>query len=297
MGGSPATLGGPADSGGMSLHPLVDDVVRTYLALVDAETDGLVEGQYLEGSAALGDFCPHTSDIDFVAVTATPPDKEALAALHRVHTRLRERWRRPFFDGTYLTWEDLAGGPAVAAGRPSSHEGQLRVTREHRPSPVTWHTLAHHGVTCRGPATADLDIWTDPETLAASQNANLDEYWRRLLDRASHLPSKFGLFALTAYAAVWTVTGVSRLHYTLSTGDITSKAGAGHHALQTFPDRWHRLVNESLRIRRGDAGRSLYRSPLARRRDVLAFGEMVIADAHRLYTDHWQPTTRPEPED
>jgi hypothetical protein len=34
--------------------------------------------------------------------------------------------------------------------------------------------------------------------------------------------------------------------------------------------------------RRGD-GRPLYRSPLARRADILAFGDMVIADAHRIH--------------
>jgi hypothetical protein len=90
---------------------------------------------------------------------------------------------------------------------------------------------------------------------------------------------------------------VSRLHYTLATGDITSKEGAGQHALRTFPDRWHRLVNESLRIRRAEPRRSLYRSPLTRRRDVLAFGDMVIADAHRLYANRFQPRTHAEPQD
>lgn len=148
---------------------------------------------------------------------------------------------------------------------------------------MTWHTLAHHGVVFRGPAPAELDIWTDSEALAAWQNANLDEYWGRLLDRAARLPSKAGLLALTDLAAVWTVTGVSRLHYTLATGDITSKDGAGRHALRTFPERWHRVVNESLRIRRADPGRSLYRNALTRRRDVIAFAGMVIADGHRIY--------------
>jgi hypothetical protein len=102
---------------------------------------------------------------------------------------------------------------------------------------------------------------------------------------------------------------VSRLHYTLTTGDICSKERAARHALATFPERWHRVAREALQIRRADragpdvasavaaqvhelvrarrAGgrRSLYRTPLARRRDVLAFVDMVIAEAHRLYDD------------
>jgi hypothetical protein len=264
------------------MDPLVEEVVGTFLALTDAEVNGLVEGLYLEGSVALGDFRPHTSDVDFVAVTASPPDAAALAGLARVHARLRERRTRPFFDGIYLTWRDLAAGPAAAAP-PTSHEGRFRAAGDGGQSPVTWHTLARYGVACRGPAAADLDIWTDPAALAAWQDANLDEYWGRLLANASRLFSTSGLFALTGYAAVWGVTGVSRLHYTLATGDITSKEGAANHALRTFPDRWHRVINESLRIRRAEPRRSYYRSPTTRRRDVLGFGEMVIRDAHHIY--------------
>jgi hypothetical protein len=102
---------------------------------------------------------------------------------------------------------------------------------------------------------------------------------------------------------------VSRLHYTLATGDICSKEGAARYALATFPEWWHRVVNEVLRIRRAnqagpgaatavtaqvreslrlrhtDQGRSLYRTPLARRRDVLAFGDMVVTGARRLHLD------------
>ncbi|MFI6172557.1 nucleotidyltransferase domain-containing protein [Nocardia sp. NPDC051052] len=54
----------------MSLPAIVEDTVETYLASVDAEAPGLIEGLYLEGSLALNDFRPDASDIDFVAVTA-----------------------------------------------------------------------------------------------------------------------------------------------------------------------------------------------------------------------------------
>jgi hypothetical protein len=119
-------------------------------------------------------------------------------------------------------------------------------------------------------------------------------YWGRLLDGVARVRSPWGLAALTPYGVVWIVTGVSRLHYTLATGEITSKDGAGRHALATFPERWHRIVREALRIRKADQARSgvtgavaavlrenltrqgenrsLYPTPVSRRRDVLAFG-------------------------
>jgi hypothetical protein len=292
----------------MPLHALVEDVVGAYLEAVDAQAAGLIQGLYLIGSVALGEFRPRTSDIDFVAVTATPPDTAALAVLERVHVRLRERRPRPFFDGCYLTWDDLGQGPAQARRGPHSHDGRFHAHATGAPDPVTWHTIARHGVARRGPAPADVDIWADPQALATWTLGNLDGYWRRLLDGASRVRSRWGLAALTPYAAVWVVTGVSRLHYTLATGELASKEGAGSYALATFPQRWHRVAREALRIRRADRarpgimsavtaevgeslrlrggeGRSLYSTPLARRRDVLAFGDMVISDAHRRYGD------------
>ena len=164
----------------MALHERARQVIDAYLEIVDREAPGLIEGLYLTGSVALGEFPPHTSDVDFVAVTAAPPDSAAVLALSRAHRRLREPHARPFFDGRYVTWAD---------------------------------------------------------------------------------------------------------------------------ALQTFPDQWHPVLNEALRIRRADRARadlasacaeilvdlrvrrtadagSLYSSPMARRREVLAFAEMVIANAH-----------------
>jgi hypothetical protein len=74
------------------------------------------------------------------------------------------------------------------------------------------------------------------------------------------------------------VLGVSRLHATLTTGEITSKYGAGLYAMRRFPVHWHRVLVEALRIRRGDRVRSTYGTPLGRRRDLLAYVAMVIED-------------------
>lgn len=260
-------------------------VVDAFLREADAEAPGLIEGLYLVGSVALDDFRAGSSDIDFVAVTAGRPDTTGVEVLERVHARLRERWRRPFFDGIYVTWDDLAADPTLLGPGPSTHEGRFYLDRRSERTPIAWHTLARHGVRCRGPAAADLRIWTDEAVLLAWTNENLDAYWRPRLDRGTQLFTAAGMAALTAWTCGWTVLGVSRLHYTLATGEITSKHRAGVYARATFPERWHHVIDEALRIRRGTAGRSLYRSPLSRRRDMLAFGNIVIADAHRLYDE------------
>ncbi len=148
--------------------------------------------------------------------------------------------------------------------------------------PVTWHILAHHGITIRGPQRQTLDIWTDREVLASWARANLDGYWRRWRQRRSRLLSRPGLVCLGSWGPAWGVFGVSRLHYTLATGEVTSKEGADLYALATFPLRWRRIINECLRLRRGGHGQPLYGNPLTRRREVLAFMEMVMDAAVRL---------------
>lgn len=293
----------------MRLPEGVQRVVQVYEQAVDDEAPGLVEGLYLTGSTALGEFRPHTSDIDFLAVTSNRPDATAVAALRRAHARLRNRCARPFFDGRYVTWDELASDPLQAAPGPYSYEGRFQPSGRGDCDPVTWHTLASRGVRCRGPEPADLAIWTDRAVLASWTLNNFESYWRPLLGRASRFPDPWSIIAFTSYGAVWVVLGICRLHYTLATGKIGSKEEAGCYGLRTFPERWHRALNEALRIRRADRARpdvpsafseiirdfrirqapeggSSYRTPVARRRDVLAFADMIIADAECQFRPH-----------
>lgn len=182
--------------------PSVAETVSAYLAAVDAEAPGLVEGLYLVGSVALGDFRPGASDLDYLAVTADRPGPAAVAALARAHHRLRQARPRPYFDGAYVTWADLARDPATVPAGPGSHEGRFAADAGER-GPVEWHTLARYGVAKRGPAPADLTVWADADRLAAWTDGNLDRYWGRLLDRCARLPSRGGWWSASRYAAVW----------------------------------------------------------------------------------------------
>ena len=155
-----------------------------YLSLVDARLPGLVEGLYLVGSVALHDFQPRASDIDFVALTTTSPD---LVGLAEVHATLARRHRRPHFDGRYLVPSDLAV-ESTRAGGVQAHEGRVH-TRAPGADPVTWHTLATHGIAVRGPARGRLTVWTDPDELWQWNRRNVDVYWTGWLRRSERLLS------------------------------------------------------------------------------------------------------------
>ncbi len=266
----------------MAVPAVVSEVSHDYLDLVDDALPGLVEGLYITGSGVLGDFQPGRSDIDFVAVSSVPATAEQAAALQLVHTALAQRHRRPYFDGPYVTWSQLAAPPSIAEPGPQAHEGRVQPKGSSDRHPVLWLTLARYGAAIRGPNRKDVSVHIDLGELATWAAGNLDSYWRPWRARCSRLLSPAGLAALGSWAPEWGVLGVSRLHYTLATGDITSKRGAGEYARDAFDPRWHRVIDECLRIRSGVGGRSLYRTPFTRRSEALAFMGFVMDDALRF---------------
>jgi hypothetical protein len=211
------------------LPPRAQDLVDRYTQRMDREQPGLLQGLYLVGSLALEDFHDEVSDVDFVAV-AEDPDPELL---RRVHAGLEK------FDGLYVTFEDLRTSPSTLPGGYFLLDGELKTGDEGR-SPVEWITLANHGVTLRGPQPAELHVHADPEELRKWVRGNANTYWRQWLDDPADLAYDVGI--------AWVVLGISRLHYSMVTGDITSKSGAGRHAIAAFPE--HRaVIEEALRHR------------------------------------------------
>jgi hypothetical protein len=265
----------------MRLPGEVERVVTRYLELADDAVPGLVEGLYLVGSAALGDFQPGASDVDFIAVSTAPPDTKSAQALAAVHAGLQAEPGLTAFEGIYVTFAELRRSPAESAGGLVHHDGKLTSGPRGR-SPVEWATLAGHGVRVRGPASADLDVHVDRAELTAWTLDNLDRYWDRWVTQGRRLASRTALAMLTDWGVAWGVLGVSRLHYTAVTGQITSKTGAGQHALRAFPDGWHAVVEEALRCRpRPVAVPDPRRRPWRRRGQALAFMDMAIRECRR----------------
>ncbi|WP_253198587.1 aminoglycoside adenylyltransferase domain-containing protein [Clostridium estertheticum] len=82
----------------------------------------------------------------------------------------------------------------------------------------------------------------------------------------------------------WGVLGVSRLYYTFKERDMTSKVGAGEYILQKVPQRWHKVINEAMRLRKGNP-KSYYKSIFERRVDVLSYIDFIIQESNNLFND------------
>jgi hypothetical protein len=231
------------------------------------------------GSIALGDFQPQSSDVDVVAVTAAIPTAAELAALATVH-----RPGVPHVDVTYVTGEQLRHDPRDLSP-PSSLEGRFEPAGGFMAHPVTWRELATHAIPVRGERLGPDDVWFDAGALRSWNLDNLDTYWRGQIDRwatadLSH-PELADLLVRDAHGLPWLVLGVPRLHFTIATLDVTSKSGAGRHALAVADGRWHPVLETAIALR-ADRTAPLPSSPEHLRDEAVALCEWLLADAHRL---------------
>lgn len=244
-------------------------VTAALIDLIEARLPGQLEAFYLTGSVAQGDYRGGLSDIDFVAVLRGPPD---IAALSAAHAELAHRHRHPDCDGIYILPGELAEPPSGTGV--SVRGGQVRISADER-HPVAWLMLADHGIALRGRQPDSRWIAADREAAIQYSRQNLQSYWRNWLDTRRRLVSVAGMALLSDDAITWGALGVARLHATILRGEVPSKAGAAAHAQSAFPDH-DRIIAEALRLRTDPAGRPSYGTPLARRRDLIAFMDAVI---------------------
>ena len=206
-----------------------------WLEIHDRLAPAVVEGLYVVGSVALVDWQPN-SDIDVVAFIADPTDAATVASLEAAHRAYREEFDRPPVDGPFLSWADV-GSPPVAAQRAWSLDGEFRFDGEcFEINPVTWYTLAEHGIAVRGSAAASLDVYLDDADRRTWVRENVDTYWRtvrdEILDALERSPDRQEFRSQTIE---WCVLGVARAWFTATTGGVLSKRAAGDWAAERMP--------------------------------------------------------------
>jgi hypothetical protein len=256
-----------------NLPTIAQEVTSAFLGAADELAPGLVEGLYVTGSLALGDFQEQSSDVDFVAVVSDCETPRAWNALSVAHSRVRARFTRPELEGTHISRQTLVAGPDSCVTAPCAMDGRFDPSGRHAVNPVTWHELVDHGVPIRGPRLHERDVWYDPDALSAWTRANVQQYWQPWSSRYAAAPAEYDG---QDWPVAWGVLGICRLHYTLATGRITSKTGAGKHGLDAFEPRWHDVLSEALRIRSAPDSPPTYPSPRDRHRDAVAFMRMAF---------------------
>jgi len=229
-------------------HPTPYPDVNTRLQLLLAEMrailgDDLI-GLYLDGSLALGDFDPATSDVDFIAAVARPLTPEKFDALAAMHQRIRDSGR-PFateLEGSYIHLSALRRHDPADAVFPNLERGPdevLKLKEHHSDWIIHRYSVREHGITLYGPPPATLiELVTAGDVRAATAGV-LRSWWGTpaAVDyiRAAP-PGGLAFIALTMCRAL----------YALEHGAVVSKPVAGRWALATLDACWHTLIGRSL---------------------------------------------------
>jgi hypothetical protein len=231
------------------MEPAVEHITSRYLRAVDEALPGFVQALYLTGSVALGAWQPPHSDIDAVVVTSRTAGVDDLAALRQLHADMPGK---PHFDCIYVDQAAFAAQPMDCPTVPFVVTGEFFADKPcGELHPVLWLTLQRYGRTVRGPAVADLNIDVAPTALRRFNLNNLRTYWQPLAGRVRGFAAGHADHAAVAAELVaWLVLGPARLHYTLTSGDIISKTGAGAYLAEILP-AWASLAQRAARWRTG----------------------------------------------
>jgi hypothetical protein len=160
----------------MTLHPEADDLVRSFAEQVRPVAD--VTAFWVAGSLASGDFRPGVSDLDLVALVASPLDggqRSAVADLHKTRVRLDARATKLHCD--YLPATEAAD---VSAAHLRWAHGELY---RHPLSGIARAELLRFGVTLWGPAPGEVLPPVGDADLAAAVRGELTGYWADALGK------------------------------------------------------------------------------------------------------------------
>lgn len=146
---------------------------------------------------------------------------------------------------------------------------------------IDFYQLKKYGITIKGQEIGSLNYTVNWDVLIDNMKDNLNTYWANWISGCSRFLSikYIGLFC-SLKMVEWGVLGVSRLYFTFREKDVTSKSGAGEYALRTVPERYHKIINESMRLRRG-IKKSYYNSVFERRNDAIAYMDYIIEESNK----------------
>jgi hypothetical protein len=257
-------------------------VLDTYFHLLDSKLQHLLEAYYIYGSISLGAFTEGWSDIDFVAVVKQKVTADELAILKQVHRDLHSQFPKTILDGKYITREDIQQINKSEKPYLYFNEGKYRGVSVFNKDSIDAYQLKAHGIAIKGQESSEFNYIIDWDILLHNMKGNLNSYWvnwRNKCERFLSL-SYLGLY-FKSEMIEWGVLGVSRQYYTFMEKQITSKVGAGEYALRFVPERWHKIINESMRLRKGIT-KSYYTSIFNRRNDSLAYINYIIRECNSM---------------
>jgi len=226
------------------LHPTphvdVNAVLHDFQSRIQTILGHRFLGMYLDGSLALGDFDPRSSDIDFVVVTDAALPGDLFVALRDMHARFDaggSPWATEV-EAIYIPREAIRRFDPARAHWPRIERGETLVM-EHGDSGwvVHWYIVREHGMALAGP---DPRTLIDPVTTYDLRRAMaaIADSW---LEPARHDRGALGRRGTQTYM----VKTLCRMLYTLDAGAVVSKPAAACWARTIAGGRWATLIERA----------------------------------------------------
>lgn len=250
-------------------YPAVNDLLAETLRGGRAILGDDLVGFYLDGSLALGDFDPASSDVDFIAAVARPVTADTFAALAALHRRITAG-SRPFateLEGSYIHLTALRHHDPADATFPNLERGPDEVLKwktHHSDWVIHRHIVRQHGIALFWPPAATLIDCVSPNDIRAATAGVLRSWWAT--------PDAVAFIRLSSPVTLhYVVTTMCRVLYALERGEAASKPAAAAWALRSLDSRWHTLIE---RARRWHLDEGL-------KDESIAFVRFVVAEANR----------------
>lgn len=213
----------------------VNVALRLVLSSMQAILGEHFVGLYLGGSLAIGDFNPHQSDIDFVAVTTDELPPEIVGALEKMHTRLWDtgiKWAMRL-DGSYVPQQVFRRWTSDHSPCPFVEEDSFQVTNQGS-AVIQRHIIRQYGVVVAGPSPQTLIDPVDADELRSALRDMLEKWWRPLLDDPTWVQQ--------TQEQPFAILTMCRALYTLAHGAVGSKPVAAEWVQQAIGEPWTALI-------------------------------------------------------
>jgi hypothetical protein len=261
----------------------VKEIIDEHIKMIEVYLPDFLEAYYIYGSVSLGTFDYNKSDIDFIAVIKRKPTETEISILKKVHGDIHKKFRKTILDGMYLLKEDvesLENKTEISCLR--FNDGKFRGFQNFDRNSIDAFQLMKCGITVKEGEIEKFRYNVDIPVLISKMRGNLNTYWINWSNGCRKFPSfKYINLLVSLKSIEWGVLGVSRQYYTFREQDITSKVEAGEYAIKNVPERWHKIIKESMRLRK-DNNKSYYNSIFERRNDALDYIDFIIKESNEI---------------
>lgn len=120
-------------------------------------------------------------------------------------------------------------------------------------APVTLYELKTIAITLLGIPAQNLPVNVQIDDVNKFLFENINTYWKNWIAKHSSFSTNQLLLIFIPRLTEWVILGVARQLYTLRTGRIVSKTGAGYYCLEHLPNKYQAIVQEAIKIRKDNS--------------------------------------------